>query len=156
MEVTWPQIGTWAGAACSALALLAWWLVKKHTRKVELRARLRAREADLLVAEEEYDHAAKNGTATDMRRTAAAVSDASRECDAIRKMLHATIVLAGVSALAGCAAGQAERIVVLDDHVRLVPPGAVVPEYPEGESRWWLVSPTGLREIMPKYRQEEF
>lgn len=156
MEVTWPQAGTWAGVALAALTLLAWWMVRRARKLDERRAEYKAALADAVSAEEAYRAAAENATTfAEVRRAADALDEARRRCDQLRKGLPALCV--ALALLAGCATREGpERIVQLDEHIRIVSPGETVPAYPATESRWWLVSPTGLMELMPRYRQEEF
>lgn len=159
MDVTWPQAGTWAGAACAALAIVAWWLVRRARKRDAREEEYKARLADVRVAEDALEDSYANATdGAEVRKARSAVDEARRRADAVRKALHIAAVLLAVAALAGCVTRtrEVERIVQLDEHIRIIAPGDTVPDYAPGESRWWLVSPTGLVEMMPKYRQEDF
>ena len=66
-------------------------------------------------------------------------------------MIAALLVAAGLYA-AGCVSRRAEpepRVIVLSEHCQTAAPGDTVPPLPEGEPRWWLCTPTGLRMMMP-------
>lgn len=153
MDVTWPQAGTWAGAACAVLAIVAWWLVEREKKRAEMRKRYAQLRGDVLVAEEAYRDALENGTALAVRRAAAELDERRRKMDLVAKAIAGLCVLL---VLGGCrTTAPQESIVRLDEHIRIVAPGETVPDYPEGESRWWLCTPSGMMEMVPQYRQQE-
>lgn len=156
MDITWPQGWTWATVAGVPLVTVAWWLIRRARKLDERREAYKAALADAHVAEDAYHAALENAVNTgEVRQAREALDEARRRCDALRKSLPVLLV---ALALAGCVTRtkEVERIVQLDEHIRIVQPGDMVPDYPSAETRWWLVSPTGLIELMPKYRQEEF
>lgn len=157
MDVSWPVAGTWAGAACAALALFAWWAVKRDKRRRELMAEYRSRLEDERRAYDAYTDAVRNGAAIDVRRAAAALDAIRKTLDALRSSMPALAALLCAAALAGCTTREGpERVVKLDEHIRVVAPGETVPDYPDGETRWWLLTPAGLLEFVPQYKQAEF
>lgn len=157
MDVSWPVAGSWAGAACAALALFGWWLVRRDRRRAELMAEYRKRLEDERRAYEAWADASRNGTALDVRRTAAALDAIRKALDALKASMPALAALLCAATLSGCVArGAPERVVRLDEHIRVVRPGETVPDYPDGETRWWLLSPAGLLEFVPQYKQAEF
>lgn len=156
MEITWPQVWTWATVVGVALVTFAWWFFRRARLLDERRKAYKAAFEDAKVAEAAFKAAAETATSiAEVRQAAAVLDETRRRCDALRKGLP--VLLVAGAFLAGCVTREGpERIVQLDEHIRIVQPGDAVPDYPGGESRWWLVSPTGLVELMPKYRQEEF
>jgi Flp pilus assembly protein TadB len=152
MEVSWPVVGSWSLFACCLVALAAWWLVERKRRKKELQEKVDRAEADVAVAREAYEAANRNGSAADLHRAALDLSHAQQRHNDLKKQLAALLVAVVVAGalLCGCATRDVERVVLLDDHVRIVAPGDVVPDYAPGESRWWLMSPRGLSDMLPK------
>lgn len=161
MEINWPVAGSWALAACSTLALAGYFLVRRAKRYDERWGEYKRRIADEIEASKRYADAVRNGTKEDAIAAARELDEKRQALDALRKALHALAVLSAAGVLLvsqGCVTRtkEVERIVALDAHIRIVEPGETVPDYAPGESRWWLVSPSGLVELMPKYRQREF
>ena len=151
MEVSWPTAGSWSLFACACAAIVGWLLVKRHRSKQELQKKCDKAEADVAVAKEEYENASRNGTAADIHRAAQEYNLAKKAHLDLKKQLAALCVAAVFAGtFCGCATREVERIVRLDEHGRLVVPGDVVPDYPAGESRWWLMTPTGLVDMLPK------
>ncbi len=154
MEIAWPTIGSWSLAACCVIALMGWWLMRRDRRTAELKAALSKALAEEREARAEYAQAARVGKPEDVCIAARAVEEKRKRIQAIQRSLGVTLFLAAFI-LAGCRTAEpTERIVRLDAHVRIVAPGDTVPDYPEGEARWWLVTPTGLVSILPQLPQE--
>lgn len=153
MEVSWPIAGSWALAACMVLALLGWWLVKRDRRQASLRAELRTAWKEEKRARKAWQNAVNEGTAEEAVRAAREVAVVRKRIDALRRSLGITLFVALVVPLAGCASKPEvrEKIVHLDAHVRIVSPGDTIPDYPEGEDRWWLATPTGLLSLVPAF-----
>lgn len=161
MDVQWPVVAGWSLVAAEVLALAAWWLVKRDKRKQELRAEYRNRLKDECLAFQAYERAVREGTALDAQRAAKTLSAIRESLDDLLKQIRACgafALLAGCALLfQGCITREGpERIVKLDQHIRIVAPGETVPDYPEGQTRWWLLSPEGLVELLPQYKQAEF
>ena len=160
-DIPWESPATWAGVAGLALAIFGYWLVRRHRRRGELVGEYRNRLKDVCLAEKAYQKAVRDGTAAEARQAAQILDAMRKAADALAgkiKALSCFVMALGVAVLSGgCITREGpERIVQLDEHIRIVQPGETVPDFASGESRWWLVSPTGLMELMPKYRQEEF
>lgn len=156
MTVSWPTEASWALAACSVLALLGFCVVPWVKRKGERWEQYKQGLSDEIEASKTYAEKSRTGTTAELLE-AKRILDAKRKAlDDLGKAMHLLAAFFTVSVLAGCATQERERIVLLDEHVRIVAPGDVVPDYPEGEARWWLMSPTGLVEMVPQYRQTEF
>jgi hypothetical protein len=149
-EVVWPNAGSWALAACSALAIAGACIFRRWKKQDAAKERLDAAQAAVEAALATYNSAVRHGTPADARA-------ASRKLEAAQKTLRAArqafMALCVAMLFAGCAKERVvekETILRLDEHVRLVQPGDTVPDFPDGETRWWLLTPTGLEEMLPK------
>lgn len=156
MDVAWSTVWTASGVAGAALTLLAWWLVRRAKLLDERREKYeKALEAEEKAKQAHRDAVRNSTDPSEIAHLADKVDEARRECENLRKSLPVLLVLA--LALCGCASRKpAERIVFLDAHAKIVKPGDVVPEYPDGESRWWLVTPTGMSRMVPQYGRKDF
>lgn len=62
----------------------------------------------------------------------------------------AALLVLGVLLISSCRTSPpAPRVLVLSEHCQTASPGDTVPPLPEGETRWWLCTPTGLRLMLP-------
>lgn len=153
MDVSWPIAGSWALAACMAIALLAWWLALRDKRTAELKAELKAAKAAERDAMNAWQDALRNGTTEEAVRAASRADAAGRRVELLRRSIGITLFL--LVAACGCATPEPhEKIVRLDAHLRIVSPGETVPDYPDGETRWWLATPTGLEVMVPDFQKE--
>lgn len=150
MDISWPQTGSWALAACMALTLVLLVLLRKWKKRDDARERLRAAAAEYNEAVAQYHAAVQVGTVEDGLEAARKVKAAADRVQAAEKAL-ACLLVASCLFTAGCLHTRTpkETIVTLTDHVRIVEPGATVPDYPDGETRWWLLTPRGMAEMVP-------
>lgn len=136
----------WAGAAALLVALLVLAFLRRAKREDAKEADREALAAELRDAEARHSAMLFAGDA------AGAVREA-RRIDRLRRALGLGASLL-VLALGGCrhpapAAEPEVRTVVLSEHCRVVHPGDTVPELPQGETIFWLCTPTGLEMMMP-------
>lgn len=154
MDVSWPTATSWAAAACFALAIFAWILVRRARRIDGLREEYVRRLAELADAEREWRDAILNGTVAMVQEARRKVVDLRAELMRLKQAMAGLLVLL---VCAGCATREAaEKVVVVSDHAQIVEPGFIVPDYPDGETRWWLCTPTGLELMVPAFRREEW
>lgn len=151
MNASWPQTGSWALAVCMALTLFVLWLLRRWKRQDEAREALLSAQKDLLSAQEEYREKVRTGTPEEAHQAANRVKALWAEVDRLEKLAGVFCLFLCVLA-SGCV--RSPGVIWLDEHVRIVEPGSVVPPYPDGETRWWLLSPTGFDELVPIQRQK--
>lgn len=149
---------TWAGAAVIALGLIGAWLRRrwKHRDAEADRARkvLEAARCSLCSAVDAMIDAREDGfSATDLYEATqeyeAALAAYVEARETARRLGVATLAALVLGACAGCRSPAPAEPTVLDDHVRIVAPGDVVPPLPSGQTRWWLCTPRGLSMVAP-------
>lgn len=156
MTVEWPTAAGWSLVAAEAIAVFAWWMLRRGKRFDERWEAYKQGLADEIEASKAFADKVRHGSGAEVRE-AKRILDAKRKAlDELRKAMHLLVAFFAVATLTGCATRERERIVTLDEHIRIVAPGDTVPDYADGENRWWLVSPTGLVGMVPEYRQAEF
>lgn len=170
MDVSWPITGTVAGAVCAGLALVAFFYVrwaKKNDTKFAKYLEMLDEEIELA---KKYADVKRTGTPFELMEAKKALDEKRQSLDELVASMHsffsAFAAVFSIPAMAfvltltlatGCASTKVkERIIQLNDHVKIVQPGETVPEYPNGETRWWLMTPTGMDSVIPQYRQKEF
>lgn len=149
-----PQAATWATAAAIALGIL-WAVLKRrwHRRDKDEQKLVDAENAVYSAADIVAD-ARENGTAEALAEAEKDYAAAIRRRDALRKALGVSAIMALLAVLSGCRNAPAPQPVILNDHVRLVAPGDTVPPLPEGETRWWLLTPRGMDMVSPLERRK--
>ena len=140
MEITWFTTASWAGVCLAAITLAAWLLVRRARKSDASDAERKAHRAQYEKTLGEWSEAIQAGKiarAMRLRRRLAAMRAAG---------WFALVLL-----LAGCAAPKTEVVATLPtgEHILLPLPGDTVPPLPDGEPRWWLCTPSGLRMLLP-------
>ena len=130
----------WGGAAALVIGLLLFLFVKRAKKEDEAVQRRREQEAELARHEAAHVAALHRGDAV-------AVVEEKRIIDELRKGLGLLCAVAALLLSGGCASQT--KIVVLSEHCRTITPGETVPDYPNGETVYWLATPTGLRMMLP-------
>ena len=115
--------------------------------------------ADELKLKRYQKYEAKRAEYIELSKTAVApelLAAKARELDAMREKGWHELAIAAIVAFAmaatGCQHPDARPVAVMvGTYVAMPRPGEIVPDLPEGESRWWLMSaPTGIRLMMPR------
>ncbi len=148
MTIQWPVVGSWALAVCCGVALLAWYAVRSANRTDAALASRRHKRRQYLATKKEWLAAISRGDTFQAAET-------KRVLDSMRKQgwhkLEILILFVGLSLLAGCKTNAVVSPVLIPtgQHILLPSPGDIVPPLPVGESRWWLLTPTGLAFLLP-------
>ena len=150
MDVQWPTVGGWALAVCSAIAMVAWAMIRSAAKQdEEVRQRMAKRRAyDKAVADWHFE--VKQGGVEHLEMAMIL----KRKINDMRSHgwhLLAFALVAGI--FAGCHSTKPDPVppvmIPIGTHIQQPAPGDVVPPLPEGESRWWLCTPTGLSMLLP-------
>lgn len=148
MNVQWPTVGGWALAACSAIALFAWAMIRSAAKQdEEVRQRMAKRRA--------YDKAVADWHFEVKQGNVEMAMILMRKINDMRSHGWHLLALAIVSGmLAGCRSPKADPrppvLIPVGSHILQPAAGDIVPPLPEGESRWWLCTPTGLSMLLPQ------
>lgn len=150
-----PQAATWATVAAALVGILWAVLRRKWQRRDKAEQKLVDAENAVYSAADIVSDARANGTAEALAEAERDYAAAIKRRDALRKALGVSAIMALLAAclLSGCQNAQAPQPVILNDHVRLVAPGDTVPPLPEGETRWWLLTPRGMDMVSPLERR---
>lgn len=150
MNVQWPTVGGWALAVCSAIALVAWAMIRSAAKQdEEVRQRMAKRRAyDKAVADWHFE--VKQGGVEHLEMAMILM----RKINDMRSHgWHDLVLVVALVALSGCRTSKPEPassvMIPVGTHIRQPAPGDIVPHLPEGESRWWLCTPTGLSMLLP-------
>lgn len=133
--------GGWAAAA-AIIAAIAFFAFRARQRRVEKDEEKRS------ALEDELKDANAKWAAAEFCKDVPGMAREARRIDSIKRRLGLPVAILCAALAAGCAS-QKVRTVILSEHCRTAAPGDIVPELPEGESRWWLCTSTGLRIMMP-------
>lgn len=147
MEISWAQGATWAGAITAGITLLAWTLVRAAKQQDEELEKRRQKRRNYEKTQRDWEIAAETGDAENMLIL-------KRKLDAMRrKGWHLAIFAMMLFFIQGCKTTGTKKTVIvtvpIGKHIRTIQPGEPVPELPEGEPRWWLATPTGLKLLLP-------
>lgn len=133
--------GGWAAAA-AIIAAIAYVLFKARQGRVEKDEEKRS------ALEEELKDARAKWAAAEFCKDVPGMNREARRINTIRRRLGLPVAILCAALAAGCAS-QKVRTVILSEHCRTAAPGDTVPDLPEGETRWWLCTSTGLQMMMP-------
>jgi len=136
----------WSGVAAMALGLVAYLIGRRHKSQDDERRLRKERHEKYLATRLAWRTAAETGDATAMARL-------KKELDLMRdKGWHLAPVVLAVLLMAGCAskAPPPPATVLLNEHVRTMMPGEVLPDLPAGSSRWWVCTAEGLEQLLPQ------
>lgn len=149
MQIQWPVAGSWALAACCGLALLAWYWVRASAKADADRAARRNKRMTYESTKALWSEAVRKG---DIVRAA----ELKKSIDNMRLAgwheIEFVLLVSLALLVCGCRTAPAPEKSVLiptGEHVLLPHHGDVVPPLPEGEARWFLLTPTGLAFLLP-------
>ena len=141
MDIT--QIATGGvGAALAIAAALVWYLVRRRADSQDRKAAKRA------ALEEQLKHAKAEWAAAAFCGDPARVHATARKVSAIEKQIAKLSAIVLCALCAGCVGAKVETV-VLSEHCRVVHPGDTVPDLPEGQPYYWLLTPKGLVQMLP-------
>lgn len=145
MDIQWPVAGSWAMAACAAIALVAWLIVNSRRDAEQREQARRRRRATYESRRTDWLVAIGKGQTMD-------AIEIKRQLDAMRKAGWHLVAMVVWSTLTGCRTPPppAPAPIPLGTHILQPLPGDPVPALPDGEAVWWLCTPTGLRLLLPE------